>query len=225
MVPAHSGKTDQPRHIPPQICIESHSNANLYPVFYLKPNLYCTEPFRKKLDGSCVTSLFLGNNRQHIQICAKRISSWVRKVLSIVRDMSLGTLWDAAASIALAAGVSLITWPEFLLQLDTIFLHISLLQMSTSILGSMLSWALVSSQLVGKCQTLTYINSYRYVGLSGHISPKYQANSSPIVCVVFAIDSTNYCSGKQGPTAKHLCVNCQYFHQIVSLNKRKCATL
>ena len=37
---------------PPQIHIESLSNVNLCPVFYLKAYLRCTESFRKKPDGS-----------------------------------------------------------------------------------------------------------------------------------------------------------------------------
>ena len=36
-----------------------------------------------------------------------------------------------------------------------------------------------------------------YVGLSGRSSPQYQADSSPIVCAVLALDSWNYCSGEQ----------------------------
>ena len=60
-----------------------------------------------KPDGSCVTSLFLGNNRQHLPVCAKTISSWVRKVLCVVKaHMPPGSLWGVAPS-ALAAGVSL----------------------------------------------------------------------------------------------------------------------
>ena len=63
-----------------------------------------------KPDGSCVTSLFLGNNRQHWPVCAKAISSWVRKVLCIAKaHMSPGSLWGVAASAALAASVSLVT--------------------------------------------------------------------------------------------------------------------
>ena len=80
-VPLSGGKTDRPGHLPPQIRIESHSNVNLCPVFYLKAYLRHTESFRKKPDGSRVTSLFLGNNRQHRPVCAKTISSWVRKVV------------------------------------------------------------------------------------------------------------------------------------------------
>ena len=57
------------------ICIESHSSVNLCPGFYLKAYLRCTEPFRKKLDGLHVTSLFLGDTRQHRPVCAKTISS------------------------------------------------------------------------------------------------------------------------------------------------------
>ena len=74
--------------------------------FYLKAYLQCTEPFRKKLDGSHIASLFLGNNRQHRAVCAKTISSCVRKVLCIAKaHMSLGS----AASAALVAGVSLVS--------------------------------------------------------------------------------------------------------------------
>ena len=51
-VPLSGGKTDRPGHLPPQICIESHSNVNLCPVFYLKAYLQRTESFRKKPDGS-----------------------------------------------------------------------------------------------------------------------------------------------------------------------------
>ena len=57
-----------------------------------------------------MTSLFLDNNRQDRTVCAKTISSWVWKVLSVANaHMSLGSLWGVAASTALAAGVSLVT--------------------------------------------------------------------------------------------------------------------
>ena len=109
-IPLSGGKTDHLHHLPPQICIESHSNVNLCPVFYLKAYLRCTESFRKKSDGSQVTSLFLGNNRQHQHVCAKTISSWVRKVFCVAKaHMSLGSLWGVTASADLAAGVSLVT--------------------------------------------------------------------------------------------------------------------
>ena len=108
--PLSGGKTDRLGHLPPQICTESHSNVNLCPVFYLKAYLRRTESFRKKSDGSRVTSLFLGNNRQHWPVCAKTISSWVQKVLSVPKaHMSPGSLQGVAASAALAAGVSLVT--------------------------------------------------------------------------------------------------------------------
>ena len=104
------GKTDHLGHLPPQVHTESHSNVNLCPVFYLKAYLRHTESFRMKPDWSCVTSLFLGNNRQHRPVCAKTISSWVRKMLCVAKaHMSPGSLWGAAASAALAAGVSLVT--------------------------------------------------------------------------------------------------------------------
>ena len=57
-----------------------------------------------------MTSLFLGNNRQHWPVCAKTISSWVREVFCVAKaNMSLGYLRGVGASVALAAGVSLVT--------------------------------------------------------------------------------------------------------------------
>ena len=141
--------------------------------FYLQSYLCCTEPFKEKFYGfwkSC-----LGNNMQHMPVCANMISCWRRKVWSMAKtDMSLGTLQGAAASTALKFGVSLVPifGPEFVLQLDTKFQHISLLQIWIRTLCSMLSWALVSSQL-GKCQTLTDIMSCRFVGLLAHSSSQY----------------------------------------------------
>ena len=71
----------------------------------------CTEPFRKKPDGLHVTSLFfLGNNRQHRLVCVKTISSWVRKVLYVAKATYVsGFSLGASASVALAAGVSLVS--------------------------------------------------------------------------------------------------------------------
>ena len=58
----------------------------------------------------CVTSLFLSNNRQHRPVCAKTISSWVRKVLHVAKAHMLpGSLQGAAASAALVVGVSLVS--------------------------------------------------------------------------------------------------------------------
>ena len=54
------GKTDLLGYVPPQVCIESYSNVNLDPVFYLKAYLTCTESFRMKLDRSHVTFLCFG---------------------------------------------------------------------------------------------------------------------------------------------------------------------
>ena len=105
-IPLSGGKTDCSDHLPPQIHIESHSNVHLCPVFYLKAYLGHTASFRKKSDGSRVTALFWGNSRQHWPVCAKTISSGVRKVLGVAKaHMSLGV----AASAALAADFSLVT--------------------------------------------------------------------------------------------------------------------
>ena len=49
-----------PGHRPPQVCIESHFNVNLCPVFYLKAYLRHTKPFKKKPDEWHVMSLFFG---------------------------------------------------------------------------------------------------------------------------------------------------------------------
>ena len=57
-IPLSGGKTDCRGDLPPQIRIESHSNVNLCPFFYLKAYLRHTESFRMKPDGSRVTSLF-----------------------------------------------------------------------------------------------------------------------------------------------------------------------
>ena len=107
--------------------------------------------------------------------------------------MSQGTLQAAAALMArVSLGCPpcwLVTGPEFLLQLNTGFQHILLLQIGTGIPFSVLSWALVSSQPVGKYQTVTYIKSCGYDGLSGLSSTQYQANSFPIIYVVLALDS------------------------------------
>ena len=51
-VPLSGGKTDCLGHLLSQIRIESHSNVNLCPVFYLKAYLRHTESFRKKSHGS-----------------------------------------------------------------------------------------------------------------------------------------------------------------------------
>ena len=57
-IPVSGGKMDRLGHFPSQIHIKFHSNVNLSPVFYLKAYLQHTEPFRKKPDGSHVTSVF-----------------------------------------------------------------------------------------------------------------------------------------------------------------------
>ena len=52
----------------------------------------------------------MGNSRQHRSVCAKTISSWVRKVPCVAKaHMSPGSLGGAAASAALVAGVSLVS--------------------------------------------------------------------------------------------------------------------
>ena len=110
--------------------------------------------------------------------------------------MSLDTLQGAAASAALVAGVSLVSilqqgdWARVSTPArHYCFQHISLLQIGTRILCSMLYWALVSNQLGDKFQTLIYISVCENIRLSGHSSPQYPANSFPTVCAVLALDS------------------------------------
>ena len=128
----------------------------------------------------------------------------------LLKLICLKVLFGAAA---LSAGVPWcpscrqITGPEFLCQLDTIFPPTLLLWISTRILYNMVCWASVSRCSLGKCQTLTYIESLVNVGLLNQSSLQYGANSCQIVCAVLALDSWNYCSGKQ---AQHLPQNvCQ----------------
>ena len=53
---------------------------------------------------------FFGHNRKHLPVCAKTISSWVRKVLGITKaHMSPSTLHGAVMSAALAADISLVS--------------------------------------------------------------------------------------------------------------------
>ena len=203
-VPLSGGKTDRPGHLPPQICIESHSSVNLCPVFYLKAYLRHTESFWKKPDGSRVTSLFLGNNRQHRPVCAKTISSWVRKVLGVAKaHMSLGSLWGVAACAALAAGVSLVTilqagdWTRVSMPARHYFsTYITMMDRHQDSVQA----CRAGPQWVGPLWVSVkhwLILSLAYVGLLGRSSPQYRADSSPIVCAVLALDSWNYCSGEQ----------------------------
>ena len=72
----------------------------------------------KKSDWSQVSAL-LGNNREHMLVCAEMISSLVRKVSSIAKaHMSLGILWGAAVLLWQLVfpwypSCRHMTWPEF----------------------------------------------------------------------------------------------------------------
>ena len=97
-------------HPSSQFHIEFHLSVIFCPVFFLKAYLCHIEPFRKKSNTLWVSSLFLGNNRQHMPVCTKTISSWVRKVLCIAKaHMSPCAVSSAAASAALVVGVSLVS--------------------------------------------------------------------------------------------------------------------
>ena len=83
------------------------------PCILFEAYLQHTEYFRKKLDGSVESSLFIGNNRHHILLCGKMISSWVKKVLIIAEAHTFpGTLHGVAASADLVAWVSLVSIQE-----------------------------------------------------------------------------------------------------------------
>ena len=106
--------------------------------------------------------------------------------------LSPGTLQGAAA---LVVGVSVVsTLPagdeaRVSTQARHYFQHITLPQIGTRMLSNMLPWAFISSQLVGKYQTFTYIRSCRYVGLSAIAFPCTESNCFPIVCRI--LDSLN----------------------------------
>ena len=56
------------------------------------------------------STLFNDNKGQHTSACAKMISSWIRKVLSIAKEhVSPVAVWGVATSLALVAGVSLVS--------------------------------------------------------------------------------------------------------------------
>ena len=99
---------DQLGHLPPQIHNESHSNVNVCPVFYLKASYAILSHLgRSSMDLMCS---FLGNNRKHMHVSAKTISSCVMKALGIAKaHMSPSTLHSAEVSAAMAAGVSLVS--------------------------------------------------------------------------------------------------------------------
>ena len=99
-VPTCNSKMDQFGHLLPQIHSYSHFNVNLCHVFYLKTYVCHPDPFWKKLDGCHVSSLFPGNNRQHMPVCVKMICTWVRKVLCIAKmSIPLDAVWGTAASV------------------------------------------------------------------------------------------------------------------------------
>ena len=138
-----------------------HTMSNTYYAYLRR-----TEPFRTKPDGSRVTSLFIGNNRQHRHVCAKTISSWVRKVLCVAKaHMFSGLSLVGCSFCSLVAGVSLVSilqegdWAKVSTPDRHYFPPTLLLLIGTRTLYSMLCWASVSRSSLGKCQTLTYIQS------------------------------------------------------------------
>ena len=124
-----------------------------------------------------VYSLFLDNNMQHMLKCVKTICSTVGefKILKMhicPQRLSQGDTVSTAFAAVIALVFTLQTGdgPEVLPHSDTVFQHKSLLHISTRILYNVLSWASMSSQLGGKCHTLTFVNSCKHLGWS---SPLY----------------------------------------------------
>ena len=103
------GKTDCPGHLLPQICIDSHTNVNLCPVFLFEGLFEMYWTILDKARWIACDFSFLGSNRQHRPVCTETIS-WVRKVLCVAKaHMSPGSVWGVVASAALVAGVSLVS--------------------------------------------------------------------------------------------------------------------
>ena len=94
-------------------------------VIYLKACLHNTEAFRKTSDGAWVCYLFLCNNRQHMPVGAKMISSWVRKIWVLQRLICLLLPSIMLQSWQLlfpwCSSYRLVTGPKFLPQPDIIF--------------------------------------------------------------------------------------------------------
>ena len=118
-----------------------------------------------------------------LPVCVKTISSSVWKVLVSQRhtypstSMVLWCLQPVWLVFPWCPFCRPVTGLESLPQPDIIFLHTSLLWISTRIPSNDLSQVSVSSFLVGNCQTLTYIRSCKYVGLMNLSYPQYWANS------------------------------------------------
>ena len=110
--------------------------------------------------------------------------------------MSQGSLWDAAASSSLVAGISLVSilqvgdWARVSTPAKHYFPPVTLLQISTSILCNMLYWASVHRCFL----VLSNIDlcSLANVGLSGLSSPHYRANTFPMACAVLALDKLGF---------------------------------
>ena len=147
----------------------------------------------RRIDLRC--ALYLCNIRWHMPTCAETIPSRVKEILGIAKPHVSGyseVLWCQQLLQLVfpwCPSCRQVTGPEFLLLPDTIFQPTSLLEISMRTMYSALSWASVSSKLVGKCQILTYVKSSRYVGLLGQSSPKYWLNSYPIFCAVLELSS------------------------------------
>ena len=169
-----------------QICIESNSNVNLCLVFYLKVFLLFTQPFKKEADVSGVSFLFVGNNLSHITV----LPNWFLESEKFWVLLKFIWLWWLLSSWC--PSCRLVIWPGFPFQLDTIFLCRSLQQVETRNRLSMLSWAIVSGQLVGKGQVLTHIKSCRCVGCQAIALSRTEEIVSPNVCMVLSLYSLNY---------------------------------
>ena len=160
-IPLSGGKTDHLGHLSPQIRIEFHTNVNLCPIFYLEAYLRHTEPFRMKPDGSHVTSLFwvtIGSTDWSVL----KPFLGQGKFFVLLKHMSPGSLYGAAALTVCVSLVCILHAGDWA-RVSTLSRHYFpltlLLWIGTRTLYSMPCWVSVSRSSLGKCQTLTYIQS------------------------------------------------------------------
>ena len=134
-----------------------------------------------------------------------------------------------AVSAACMTGVSLVSilqagyWTIVSTPAGTIFQCTSLPWTGTRIQFSMLAWVPVGRQFAGKFQTVTYLNSCRYVGLLGHSS--FLVSSKQFINHLHStstgqLDLLLWTARPDSPTSSS-----QWLPQMASLNKREWSSL
>ena len=117
-----------------QVIFHPISILNLIPVlivalYFIRGLIYAILILlERSWDGFCLTSLFLYNNRQHILVCAKMISFWVRKLFSMAQTHVFwhspefcGIFSFAWVEFCWCPFFRQVTEPKFLHQLGTTF--------------------------------------------------------------------------------------------------------